>query len=95
MLTRGLTVSTAEELLRAPDPKVRKELAAQAAEQQWTWGEARRAVADLGTVRSKWAEVAVHLRAVVNHSPEVDPDTLTAADRKLVRRALTALRRLA
>lgn len=49
VLARGLTVSTAEELLRAPDTQTRKELAGQAAEQQWTWGEGRRAVADLGT----------------------------------------------
>jgi ParB family chromosome partitioning protein len=95
VLARGLTVSTAEELLRAPDPETRKELAGQAAEQQWTWGEARRAVADLGTVRSKWAAVAVHLRALINDSQEVEPDNLTPADRKLVRRAITALRRLA
>jgi ParB family transcriptional regulator, chromosome partitioning protein len=95
VLARGLTVSTAEELLRAPDPETRKELAGQAAEQQWTWGEARRAVAELGTVRSKWAAVAVHLRALINDSQEVEPDNLTPADRKLVRRAITALRRLA
>jgi hypothetical protein len=31
----------------------------------------------------------------VNDSPEVDPDSLTPADRKLVRRALAALRHLA
>jgi hypothetical protein len=95
VLARGLTVSAAEELLRAPDPETRKELAGQAAEQQWTWGEARRAVADLGTVRSKWAAVAVHLRALINDSQEVEPDNLTPADRKLDRRAITALRRLA
>jgi ParB family chromosome partitioning protein len=94
VLSRGLTVSTAEELLRAPDPETRKELAGQAAEHQWTWGEARRAIADLGTDRSKWAGVAAHLRAIVDGLPEVDLDSLTAADRKLVRRTLTALRRL-
>src|SRR5579859_1556265 len=95
VLARGLTVSTAEELLRAPDAEARKELAAQAADRQWTWGEARRAVADLGTDRSKWTAVAAHLRALVDDSPEIDPDLLTTADRKLVRHALTALRRLA
>jgi ParB family transcriptional regulator, chromosome partitioning protein len=94
VLSRGLTVSTAEELLRAPDPETRKELAGQAAEHQWTWGEARRAVAELGTDRSKWTGVAGHLRALINDSAEVDPATLTVADRKLVRRALAALRRL-
>lgn len=94
VLARGLTVSTAEELLRTTDVATRKELAAQAADQQWTWGQARRAVADLGTVRSNWESVALHLRALVNDSPDVDSDKLTVADRKLLRRAIAALRRL-
>jgi ParB family chromosome partitioning protein len=94
VLKNSLAVSTAEELLRAPDPKARKELAEQAAQEQWTWGEARHAVAEFGTDRSKFKIFTSHLRAVIGDAAEIDPATLAAADRKLVRRAVAALRRL-
>jgi hypothetical protein len=64
------------------------QLAAQAAERQWPWAEARRAVSEIGAGRTKWAELVRHLRLVVEDAPQVDRATLTAADRKVVRRAL-------
>jgi len=94
VLERKLAVSTAEELLRAPDAETRRHLATEAAEHEWTWAEARRAVSELGTGRSKWAALAEHLSAVLDDAPQVAPASLSAADRKLIRRALTALRRL-
>ena len=94
VLERKLAVSTAEELLRAPDAETRRHLAAQAAEHEWTWAEARRAVSELGTGRSKWAALAEHLSAVLDDAPQVARASLSAADRKLIRQALTALRRL-
>jgi len=94
VLKNRLAVSTAEELLRAPDPAIRKELAEHAADERWTLGETRRAVSDFGTDRSKWATVASHLRGIVANAAEIDAETLSAADRKLVRRAVTSLRRI-
>ena len=92
VLERKLPVSTAEELLRVPDPHTRQALAARAVEGEWTWAEARRAISDLGTARSKWADLASHLTAVLDTAPHVDGATLSAADRRLVRRAVSALR---
>ncbi len=46
VLRSGLAVSTAEELLRAPDRDARKRLAGEAAAANWTPADARRAVAD-------------------------------------------------
>lgn len=94
VLENRLAVSTAEELLRAPDPAARRDLAEQASEQQWTVGEARHAVSEIGTNRSKFNMFASHLRAITGAAAEIDPVTLTAAERKLVRQAIAALRRL-
>jgi ParB family chromosome partitioning protein len=94
VLKNELAVSTAEELLRAPDQQSRQVLAEQAVREQWTMGKARRAISEFGTVRSNWDELVVHLRAVVNSASGVDPEVLTDVDRKLVRRTRTALRRL-
>jgi ParB family chromosome partitioning protein len=49
----GLPVSAAEELLRATDPEIRRRLADQAARENWTPAEARKAVA-----KAKWTDVS-------------------------------------
>lgn len=94
VLQNKLAVSTAEELLRAPDPRVRQELAEQAARAHWSLSEARHAVSEIGTVRSKFANLAGQLRSIVNSAADLEPETLTDADRKLIRLAIRALRRL-
>lgn len=94
VLTSRLPVSCAEEFLRTADPKTRKKLAIQATQEQWTVGQARRAAATFGTNRSNLENLAFHLRAITKDAAELDPETLTAADKKLIRRAITSLRRL-
>jgi len=94
VLDRKLTVSAAEELLHVPDADARRDLAAQAAKHNWTPIDARKAVSEIGTNRSKMDDIARHLRAVLQDTAQIDPATLSRADRKLVRQARAALGRL-
>jgi len=94
VLERKLAVSTAEELLRAPDPQSREDLAVQATEHNWTWSEARNAISEIGTGRSKAADLLNHLQQVVRQAGQLDRESLTPAERKQVRKALTTLRQL-
>jgi ParB family chromosome partitioning protein len=94
VLDRKLTVSAAEELLRAPDAEARRNLAVQAAESDWTPVEARKAVSEIGTNRSKVADLLAHLRRVVANAAQIEPGRLTPTERKQVRQARAALARL-
>lgn len=94
VLQRKLPVSTAEELLRAPDAETRKNLAMRAAERAWTVGEARKAISEIGANRTNWSRLVGHLRAAVSDATGIDRATLSPADRKLVRQARAALGRL-
>ena len=103
VLRNGLAVSTAEELLRAPDAEARKQLAAEAAAANWTPADARRAVK-----QAKWNEsfqradppprLASHIRALCDELAGLEPGTLPKrARRELLRllelgRALTTPR---
>jgi len=100
VLAKGLPVSTAEELLREPDPQIRRELAGQAAQEGWTQSEARRAVGarcnvTLQADSRSWKRIAAQLRELQHEIAAVDADALTPADRRPVRQMLEALRRLA
>jgi ParB family chromosome partitioning protein len=94
VLEHKLAVTTAEELLRAPDEQTCQDLARQAAEHQWTAVDARKAIPEIGRNRSKWAALAGHLKAVLSDASQVDRAALGAADRKLIRQARAALGRL-
>jgi ParB family chromosome partitioning protein len=94
VLERKLLVSTAEELLQAPDPQTRQDLATQAAEHDWTSIEARKAISEIGTVRTKVVELLAQLRRVVAGATQIEPQTLTSAERKQIRQARAALGRL-
>jgi ParB family chromosome partitioning protein len=94
VLERKLAVSAAEELLRVPDTQARNDLAARAVTHDWTWGDARKAVSEFGTGRSKIDELLLQLRRVVAGADQIDPQDLTPAERKQVRQARAALSRL-
>ena len=94
VLDRKLPVSTAEELLRVRDPQTRQDLAGRAADADWTWSDARKAISEIGAARTNWAELARHLNAALEVVAQVDPATLRPADRKLIRSAVAALRGL-
>jgi ParB/RepB/Spo0J family partition protein len=94
VLERKLPIGTAEELLRVPDCEARHALADRAAAADWTWSDARRAISEIGAARTNWSALAAHLRAVVADATQIDPATLSRADRKLVRQARAALGRL-
>jgi ParB family chromosome partitioning protein len=90
VLQKGLAVS-AEELLRAPDTEARKRLASEAAAENWTPADARRAVK-----QTKWNEsfqqstpsphLASHIRALREELAGLEPGTLSErARRELVR----------
>jgi len=91
VLQTGLAVSTAEELLRAPDTKTRKRLADEAAAANWTPADARRAVAT-----AKWNDsfhanepsprLASHIRALREELAGLEPgELLVLARRELLR----------
>ena len=94
VLERKLPVSTAEELLRAPDARARQDLAARAAEHEWTVGEARKAISEIGANRTKVGDLLAHLRRVVADAAQIEPESLTSAERKQVRQARPTLGRL-
>jgi ParB family chromosome partitioning protein len=94
VLEHKLSVSSAEELLRIPDEETRRELAFRAVEANWSWAEARRAISELGTGRSKVDGLLAQLRRVVADAAWIEPDSLTSAERKQVRQARAALGRL-
>lgn len=94
VLERKLLVSTAEELLQAPDPQIRQNLATQAAEHDWTSIQARKAVAEIGTDRTKVAELLTYLRRAMTSATQIEPASLTPAERKQVRQARSTLGRL-
>jgi ParB family chromosome partitioning protein len=94
VLEGKLTVSAAEELLRVPDVQTRNGLAAQATEHDWTPIEVRKAISEIGTNRSKVADLLAYLRRAVAEAAWIDPDSLTAAERKQIRQARAALARL-
>jgi ParB family chromosome partitioning protein len=94
VLERKLTVSAAEELLRAPDGQTRKDLAIQAVEHDWTPIEARKAISEIGTNRSKVDDLLAHLRRVVTDAAWIEPQSLTLSERKQLRQARAALSHL-
>lgn len=99
VLRDELPVSTAEELLREPDARARKELATQATQAGWKQTDARRAVSARCNVTSQvenrtWKAIAAQLRELTDDLAAIDASVLTTADHRLVRRALRALRRL-
>jgi hypothetical protein len=94
VLERKLPVSTAEELLRVHDPQSRRDLADRAAEAEWTWSHARKAISEIGAGRTKVTDLLAQLRRVVPNVAEIEPESLTPAERKQVRKALTTLRQL-
>jgi hypothetical protein len=94
VLDRKLLVSTAEELLQAPDEQTRQDLAMQAAEHDWTSIEARKAISEIGTDRIKVADLLAHLRRAMSNAAQIEPESLTPAERKQVRQARAALGRL-
>jgi len=93
VLQAGLAVSTAEELLRAPDAGTRQRLAAEAAAANWTPGDARQAVA-----RVRWNEsfqdeqsseqVAERIRALREELARLEAASLPAVGADLVIAAL-------
>ncbi len=93
VLRNGLAVSTAEELLRAPDTEVRKHLADEAAAGHWTPAEARRAVK-----QAKWNEsfqqaatpprLASRIRALTDELEGVEAASLSARVRRELARLL-------
>ena len=89
-----LPVATAEELLRTPDAQTRQDLARQAAELEWTAVDARQAVSEIGRNHSKVADLLAHLRRAVADAAQIEPESLTPAERKQVRQARAALGRL-
>jgi ParB family chromosome partitioning protein len=94
VLERKLPVSTAEELLRAPDATSREDLATRAADNEWTWSQARRAISEIGAGRTKVTDLLAHLRRIVSDAGQIDPLDLTPAERKQIRQAREALGRL-
>jgi ParB family chromosome partitioning protein len=94
VLDNKLTVSAAEELLRVPDIEARNDLAAQAVAHDWSWADARKAVSEIGTARSKVDELLLQLRRVVVGAAQIDPRDLTPGERKAIRQARAALGRL-
>jgi ParB family chromosome partitioning protein len=94
VLERKFPVSTAEELLRAPDIEVRRDLAMRAAELEWTVGEARRAISEIGANRTKVADLLAHLRRALADAVQIEPESLTSTERKQIRQARAALGRL-
>jgi ParB family chromosome partitioning protein len=94
VLDRKLPVSTAEELLRTPDVQARRELAVRAAEGEWTVGEARKAISEIGAIRTKAAELVTQLRRAVVGLTQINSEDLTPAERKQIRQARAALGRL-
>ena len=94
VLDNKLTVSAAEELLRVPDIDARNELAAQAVTHDWTPIEARKAISEIGTNRSKVVELLAQLRRLVAGADQIDPQDLTPDERKQIRQARAALGRL-
>jgi ParB family chromosome partitioning protein len=91
-LRSELPVSTAEELLREPDPELRRELAAQAAREQWNQGAARRAVAARRNVTFQSAEpsrrLPSHIRALREELEALEAGALTALARRELLRLL-------
>ena len=90
VLQNGLAVSTAEELLRAPDSETRQDLASQAAAGNWTPADARRAVAESRCNESlqlgePLPRLASRIRALREELAGLDAATLPArAKRELV-----------
>jgi len=89
-----MTVSAAEELLRVPDLQARNDLATQAVAHDWSWADARKAVSEIGTARSKVADLLAQLRRVVIGAAQIDPQSMTSAERRQIRQARAALGRL-
>ena len=96
VLRNELPVSTAEELLRESDTDSRRELAEQAADEQWSQGDARRAVeANRNVTLRPSPRLASRIRALHDELASLDLAALpTRARRELVRlvevgRALT------
>jgi len=90
VLSTGLAVSMAEELLRTPDVDNRKGLAAAAADEQWTPAQARKAVA-----QAKWnesfqsrdgAELAERIRALADQLAGASPQSVPLAVRREIDR---------
>jgi ParB-like chromosome segregation protein Spo0J len=94
VLSNQLPVSTAEELLREPDPVVRRELAQQAVEERWTQPAARREVAARWNVTFQARDLTKRLEALATELDQIDPDVLGDPERRAMRRLLRRLRRL-
>jgi ParB family transcriptional regulator, chromosome partitioning protein len=95
VLARGLPVSTAEELLRVANVKQRQELARQAVDGRWERRQVRAALSLERSVPTKHSrELERLLRQLNSAMASMEHETLTPADRKLVRRTIAALQRL-
>jgi hypothetical protein len=94
VLERDLPVSTAEELLRVSDADGRRDLATRAAELDWTVGEARKAISEIGANRTNVADLMAHLRQIVSMTARITPESLSPSERKTIRQARAALGRL-
>jgi ParB family chromosome partitioning protein len=99
VLNAGLAVSTAEELLRAPDAAVRERLAKKAATEAWSPTTARREVAAAGRngplQRTPPPRIASHIRALTDELAGLEPGALSARARRDAVALLDVLARLA
>ena len=95
VLSQGLPVSTAEELLRVADLKQRQTLARQAVDEHWERRQVRAALSLERSVPNEQShELERLLRQLNSAMASMDQETLKPADQKLVRRTIAALQRL-
>jgi hypothetical protein len=93
VLKNGLAVSTAEELLRAPDNDIRRRLASEAAAGNWTPAEARQAVRDSSCNDSlqraeRSPRLGSRIRALCDELAQLNSATLPRSARRELPRLL-------
>jgi ParB family chromosome partitioning protein len=91
VLKKGLPVSTAEELLRAADPEMRRELAEEAVRSGWNQRTARQAVAVRRNVTLQWQPTATQLAQMLAN---LESREINLSERRLLRRLQRAIRQL-
>src|SRR5262249_11549110 len=88
-----LKVSTAEELLREPDPAARRELADQAVEERWERRQVRAALTECKAAL-QLPDLARRLNALATELGQINSAALSQPERRAMKRLLTRLRRL-
>jgi ParB family chromosome partitioning protein len=91
VLNSGLAVSTAEELLRADDLELRRELAEEAARDGWNQTAARHAVAARRNVTLRWQPTATQLAQMLAN---VESEGINLSERRLLCRLQRAISQL-